>query len=304
MNPFWNGEERRLRALWRLVVQAALAAVGGVIPILLIAEPLTALHRRGLFLAGWDHDSYDRVINMIVGPLFAIGIVASIFIAARFIDHRRVSDFGMSIDRAWWRGLALGFTIGGVVMSFIFAIEYALGYVTIVGSFQSNVASVSVGFAIAYSIVKVLCAATYEEAISRGYQLKNIAEGTSSIVFAVVATSAIFALLHLANENASALSVVGLFINALLFAAGLLITRRLSTAIGLHVAWNFFEGVVFGFPVSGDKEGASIIAIQQHGPALFTGGAFGPEAGIAGIVASLIGIALLALAARILRARG
>ena len=47
------------------------------------------------------------------------------------------------------------------------------------------------------------------------------------------------------------MSVLGLFVNALLFAVSVLLTRRLSTAIGLHMAWNLFQGLVFGFPVSG-----------------------------------------------------
>lgn len=81
-------------------------------------------------------------------------------------------------------------------------------------------------------------------------------------------------------------------VNALLFVAAFLATGRLSTAIGLHIAWNLFEGAVFGFPVSGDKEGASLVAIHQLGPPLVTGGAFGPEAGLSGIAASLLGIAV------------
>jgi hypothetical protein len=69
-------------------------------------------------------------------------------------------------------------------------------------------------------------------------------------------------------------------------------------SIGLHIAWNFCEGVVFGLPVSGDKEGASIVAIQQLGPARFTGGEFGPEAGWLGIAVSLLGVAVIAACAK------
>ena len=108
-------------------------------------------------------------------------------------------------------------------------------------------------------------------------------------------SSSVFALLHLTNENSSAMSTLGLFVNALLFASAVLLSGRLSTAIGLHIAWNFFEGAVFGFPVSGDKEGASLVAIVQGGPPLWTGGRFGPEAGLVGILASLAGVGLLRL---------
>jgi hypothetical protein len=82
-------------------------------------------------------------------------------------------------------------------------------------------------------------------------------------------------------------------VNALFFATAVRVTGRLSTAIGAHIAWNFVQGAVFGFPVSGDKEGASLIGIAQAGPELLTGGAFGPEAGLLGAVASAAGIAFM-----------
>jgi hypothetical protein len=82
----------------------------------------------------------------------------------------------------------------------------------------------------------------------------------------------------------------------LFFAAGYLLTGRLSTAIALHAVWNFFEGGVFGFPVSGDKEGSSLILIAQSGPAWMTGGDYGPEGGLIGVGASLAGIVLLVCA--------
>ena len=61
------------------------------------------------------------------------------------------------------------------------------------------------------------------------------------------------------------------------------------------MGWNLFEGTVYGFPVSGDKEGGSIISMEDAGPAALTGGAYGPEGGALGIAASLAGIALILL---------
>ena len=266
----------------------------GALPILLVAEPLTALHRRGLFLSGYGHETYDRIINMIVGPLLTLGVLASVWIAARFLDHRDVADFGIRIDRAWWRSLAGGFFLGALLMTSIMAIELAAGWIRITDTFAVHAAGVSLALAVSFSIVKVLCVGIYEELVSRGYLLRNLAEGLS-LPLAVIVSSAIFAVLHATNDNATIFSTLGLFVNGLLFAAARLIAGRLSAAIGLHIAWNFFQGVVFGFPVSGDKEGASLIAIEQRGADFITGGAFGPEAGLVGIAASLIGIGLLML---------
>jgi hypothetical protein len=135
--------------------------------------------------------------------------------------------------------------------------------------------------------------ATYEEFFP-GYQLRNLIEATNRPL-GVALSSVIFALQHFSNENVGVLSIIGLCINGVLFAAAVLATGRLSTAIGLHLTWNLFEGAVFGFPVSGDKEGASIVGIQQLGPGFVTGGSFGPEAGLLGIAASLLGIGVLVL---------
>ena len=288
MRIFVNPEEHRLRALWRLLLHALLTFALGVLPILFVAEPLTALHRRGLFLPGLGHDSYDRVINMIVGPLLAAAVIAAVAIAARRLDHRPLSDLGVVLDRRWWTSLAGGFTLGALLMLFVFAVEWSAGWIDVT-------AGRVIPLAFAFTIVKVLCVGTYEEFVSHGYQLRNLAEGTN-VAIAVVVSSTIFAALHATNDNASVLSTIGLFVNGVLFAVAALATGRLSTAIGLHMAWNLFEGLVLGFPVSGDKEGASLIAIRQLGPDLLTGGAFGPEAGVPGIAASLLGIiALVAL---------
>jgi len=289
MGWFWNAAERRLRVAWRVALQLAIAFGLGVLPVLLIAEPLTAMHKRGEFLAHWGKEPYDRVINLIIGPLLTVGLVASVIIAARWLDRRPLADYGVVVDRAWWRGLALGFAVSTGLMLLIFAGESAAGMVEVTGTMVRNVSEVSLWLAFAFSLVKVLCVGVYEEFIARGYLLRNLG---------IVVSSLVFALLHLTNDNASAMSTIGLFVNALFFASAALLTRRLSAAIGAHIAWNLVQGTVLGFPVSGDKEGASLIGIRQLGPAAITGGDFGPEAGLAGILASLLGIGVFCLGVR------
>jgi len=297
INPLWNVRERRVRVLWRLLLQAMLMAALGFAPILLIAEPLTALHRRGLFLPGYEREAYDRVINIIVGPFLAAAVIGSIAIAGRWLDHRRFEEFGGRIDRTWWMNLFRGLSLGALLMALVFAFELAAGWIVVTGFAVAQVAGVSFALALSFSVVKVLCVGTYEEFLSRGYHLRNLTEGFN-LPTAIILSSAMFALLHATNDNATPMSTAGLFVNALLFAAGVIATGRLSMSIGLHAAWNFFEGVVFGFPISGDKEGASLIGVHQLGPALVTGGEFGPEAGLVGIAASLLGVAMIAIAFR------
>ena len=84
---------------------------------------------------------------------------------------------------------------------------------------------------------------------------------------------------------------------------GFILTGELAIPIGLHMSWNFFQGSVFGFPVSGLKLGDSLITIQQGGPDFITGGTFGPEAGLIGLAAIILGGLMIVLWLRMTRER-
>jgi hypothetical protein len=96
--------------------------------------------------------------------------------------------------------------------------------------------------------------------------------------WALFISSAIFALLHLANPGSGAASTIGLLAAGYFLAFAWLRTGRLWLSIGLHIGWNFFEGTVFGFQVSG-LEPFALMRHTPSGPAWAVGGAFGPEAG-------------------------
>ena len=83
---------------------------------------------------------------------------------------------------------------------------------------------------------------------------------------------------------------------ALLLATAYVLTGRLALPIGVHVTWNLFQGNVFGFPVSGttfSAETATFFSIQQSGPEFWTGGSFGPEGGLLGLLVIIAGIFLV-----------
>lgn len=300
----WNDRSQRLRTPWRLlgaiVVLAVLGlAVGlvavalvGVIETLLIeAVPDASVVRAGLAIAE-------------IGLGTAI-ICGGIYLAARLLDRRRFADLGLRVDTDWWLDLVFGLLLGGALMSGIFLVEYAAGWVTVTGTFSiEQGASTSFWPWFGVSVAFWLAVGFYEELLTRGYLLVNLAEGftwgdrlgaTGAVGLAAVASSLVFAVLHAANPNASLASTTGIFLAGLMLAGGYVLTGELAIPIGIHVTWNFFQGTVYGFPVSGAGFGVSLVGIEQGGPAWLTGGSFGPEAGVLGVAASVVGIGLIAV---------
>jgi hypothetical protein len=109
-------------------------------------------------------------------------------------------------------------------------------------------------------------------------------------------TAALFGLAHVINPGATAISSI----NIMLTAGGLLglsyvLTGELATPIGIHLAWNFFEGPVYGFAVSGTSSDASMLNLTQGGPKLWTGGDFGPEAGLLCTISCTIALVVVAV---------
>ncbi len=299
MRRLFFNEEVRLRAGWRLLSQILLYNVG-----ISLLGPLTLAAVAGLSAgAGTGQSPYLPVLFYAGAALVA---TASVWACGRALDGRPFSGFGLRLDRDWWSDLGFGLLLGGLLMTGIFLVQLAAGWATVTGSFV-GVAGDAFFPAILAPVVLFICVGFYEELVSRGYQLTNLAEGLNgtavgprgAILLAWVLSSSAFSAVHLFNPNTGALSTLNIFLAGMMLGAGYVLTGQLAIPIGLHTTWNFFQGNVFGFPVSGlDLVGATFLSTRQTGPDLLTGGPFGPEAGLLAPAAMAVGIGLIALRVR------
>lgn len=313
MQLFFEEHERRPRAVWRLLAQAVVFQAATF----LFLSPLAAVWFVATSPEAPPGGSATVLTQSPVILLFSsvsslAAIFLSLWVAGRFLDRRSIKDFGLRLSGGWWLDLVFGLVLGAVLMTGIFAVEISLGWISVEDAFVSNLSGTSFWIALLLPISIFLCVGVYEEMFSRGYQLLNVAEGLNypflgprgAIVAAWVTTSGIFGALHLGNPNATLLSAFNITLAGLLLGAGYVFTGQLAIPIGLHITWNFFQGTVFGFPVSGlEPIGASFLATEQAGPDLWTGGAFGPEAGLMVPIAILIGVLLIALWVRLQQGR-
>jgi membrane protease YdiL (CAAX protease family) len=311
---FWNAAENRPRALWRLLGTALILIAVFVILSLLLgvalslwasatgAEPLQPdlagmLQSRGLRLAN----------GLFELALVGIGVGAG----AVYVDRRPLAGLGLHFGRDWWLDLGFGLGLGALLMGGIFLVERATGWLAVRDTFQTPNPEVSFFPAILLPVFTYLAVGIAEELLARGYLLQNLAEGFNlrqvgwrgALLSAWVVSSALFGLAHLGNPNGTLRSSGYLMVSGLLLGLGYVLSGELAIPIGLHITWNFFEGAVFGFPVSGLSPGTTFIAVVQQGPDAWTGGAFGPEAGFIGLLAAATGGLLTLVWVRLRRGR-
>ena len=276
---FISSDEPRLRAGWRLLLQTFL--------MIIIAIPTTFIV--GLIWVGSNGLFSSQIVELIM-------FISSIYIARRFLDKRSFVSLGLQVNKQAFGDIFIGIAITFVMMGLVYLAETAAGWLTFESfAWQTEpVANVLGGVSIFF--VAFIFVGWNEELLSRGYHLQTLASGTN-MFWGIVISSSVFGLAHLGNPNATWTSAAGIFFAGIFLAYGYLRTGQLWLSIGLHIGWNFFEGVVFGFPVSG-LDIYRLIRHQIQGPEIWTGGAFGPEAGLIVLPALGIGSALIYLYTR------
>jgi len=271
---FISQDEPRLRAGWRLLLQTLLMIIVSI-PISIVT---TLIKFNGNELLP------GQIIELII-------FASSIYIARRLLDKRSFVSLGLQINKQAFADIFIGIAITFVMMGLIYVAEVAAGWLTFENFAWQTESTTNVIFGVLTFFIVFIFVGWNEELLSRGYHLQTLASGTN-MFWGVVISSSVFGLAHLGNPNATWVSAAGIFFAGIFLAYGYLRTGQLWLSIGLHIGWNFFEGVIFGFPVSG-LDIYRLIHHQVQGPVLWTGGAFGPEAGLIILPALIIGAALI-----------
>lgn len=285
----WNDAERRLRAAWR---------VAGFV-LLLVWFDIAGIAAGLRLHPGELARGSSAVLSFSLAVLVIVTLAA--IIAVRLIDRRPVRQLGIVPGPGFWGDLAFGFGLGALLNTVDFGVEILAGWARVVDVARNRTPGEPFLMALVQMTVAFLCVGFYEELLNRGYLLRTLAQGfvgrrigpTQALVLAVLLSSALFGLAHVGNPHATLVSSLNIAVAGVVLSLPYVLTGRLATSIGLHWAWNLFEGVVYGFPASGIITPTVVLVVRQSGPPLWTGGEFGPEAGLLDLLLTLMGGALI-----------
>ncbi len=222
-------------------------------------------------------------------------LLALYVLLVRLLEQRPLGSVGLAFRGRWKNELGLGLAAGAAMILAVGCLERLLGAAT----FSLSAAPPGrVALAGVFLVLLLGVAAADEELVFRGYPFQRLLDSGGPIA-AVVAMSVLFGVTHLTNPYHTWISTTNTILIGVLFAICYLRTRSLWLPLGIHFAWNYFQGYVLGFPVSGLALPAPILAARIHGPAWLTGGAYGPEGSILTLGISLVATAYFLLTRRI-----
>lgn len=228
---------------------------------------------------------------VVIASLFAtVATVAACLIFCKLIEKRSLASMGLTRKGAvpaYLRGLALGLLLFAVAIGF----SYLFGAVRFTGVNPDFDPLLFILLFLGY-----LIQGFSEELLCRGMLMVTTAK-TSRLSFALSVSAFSFAALHAANTGFAPLPFINLALFGFLMGLYMIRGGSIWGAAALHSVWNFAEGVLTGFSVSGMKMPTHLLSVlPTEGKELFIGGAFGPEGGLGVSFALSVALALFAMA--------
>lgn len=216
--------------------------------------------------------------------IYTAVLVVLAFLFRKFIDRQSFSSLGFRWSGAYF---ATGFFLGILLLtagSIILVLLQMLFFTEIEPDINKLLTGLLLFIIVAFT----------EEIAFRGYILNNLMQSMNKW-YALILSSLPFAIVHIQNPGvaeANYFPILNIFIAGMLLGINYIYTKNLWFGIALHFSWNFLQGPILGYDVSGFSS-AALLQQTQKGPVLFTGGGFGFEGSILCLALSGVAIFLL-----------
>jgi len=225
--------------------------------------------------------------------LVALALGAFAAVTWRRRKQSVLAGFGLTVDRGTVRDIGIGFGItAGAMIGILTVLLIAGGVQATRDTFQPATAA---GFGLFLILQGIL-----DETVMRGMLISGLALLLGGRrVAAVLVAAILFGLTHAFFQSATPLSVVSNSLGGVMYGLAFVLTGRIWLGVGLHFAWNWVQGPILGFILSGHPVAGALFHIDDLGPVWLTGGDYGPEGGIVGIGFRFVVIAAVVAWARI-----
>ena len=273
------GNEPKAKRFGKVAIDIISFVTLAVIIITILGIPFSAV------LQKLGKEGADKMFYFVLSEtLMLIGIFLSAWIVWHF---RGVSLTGLGRSLAIRKkDLLSGISLAIVLYAVGFGVSLLAGAIEIAGV-VFNPSSLLISF------VFFLLVAITEEFALRGFVLERMLQGGVNKFWALFLSATLFSLVHIANPNFDFLSFINILLAGILLGSSYIYTRNLCFPIALHWFWNWIQGPVLGYEVSGNKFCDGLLTLHLPETNLINGGAFGFEGSILCTVLMVAGTAVI-----------
>ena len=258
----------KAKSIWLAFVDIVLFAVLSMIFLFLFAIPFALVFPELKTEVG-ETNIYFQMLNEVL--MLVSGLIA----ACMVLGFRKLPFSGLGLSlKGWGRSLLRGALF--VVFLYVvgFGLSLLLGAVE-VGGFLFSPISLLV------SLLLYFFVAVTEEVIGRGFILGRMLDGGINKFVALFISAVLFSLMHLFNPNFAFVPFLNIMLAGCFLGASYIYTRNLCFPIALHWFWNWIQGSVLGYKVSGNEfSNENLLILHFPEENLINGGTFGFEGSI------------------------
>ncbi len=286
---------RRLTAWWGVLLLGVVITFASMLagfPVMLV--------QFALFGFPWSDASAQPpplISGLLEGLLLASsfgGMILLVWLWVRFYEKRPFSTLGFERKHAL-RQYVRGLIIGLLSFSGVVGLMALFGYISIEASDPAHTGLAALGGVLLIFFPGWLIQGAAEEVLTRGWMLPTLSARYRPLA-GILLSSLFFGIMHGLNPNLTVLGMVNLILYGAFAAMYALREESLWGICAYHSVWNWAQGNLFGLAVSGQNTGTgTLFNLMETGPDWFTGGAFGPEGGLAVTVVLALGMVIMAV---------
>lgn len=275
----FKNKSNEIRSGWKILLVFALTYGLSIIVSIILGIVLgvigSATGNADYLLTGSIASIMNNELIFLVSVALSNGVsIISCIIVWRCLDKKKIREMGLTSIKSNSNEFLVGLVAGAITISIVSIGIICFGNV----EFVNPVNKPNISLSLVYGLIAFAFVGFGEEILSRGY-IMSVLKQTRSKWVVLVGPALIFAMLHLANNGISILAFINLFLVGLLFAYMFMKSKNIWMPIGYHITWNYFQGYIWGFGVSGnDVQG--LYKIKNVSDNIINGGAFGPEGGL------------------------
>ena len=258
----------KAKSIWLAFVDIVLFAVLSMIFLFLFAIPFALVFPELKTEVG-ETNIYFQMLNEVL--MLVSGLIA----ACMVLGFRKLPFSGLGLSlKGWGRSLLRGALF--VVFLYVvgFGLSLLLGAVEVVGFLFSPIS-------LLVSLLLYFFVALTEEVIGRGFILGRMLDGGINKFVALFISAVLFSLMHLFNPSFAFVPFLNIMLAGCFLGASYIYTRNLCFPIALHWFWNWIQGSVLGYKVSGNEfSNENLLILHFPEENLINGGTFGFEGSI------------------------